>query len=81
MELYNIYFLALVSFCGALAYHRHHVEKNADRMESLALPMSHDKIAATKFKRDYFSVYGLVVAADWLQVRNGSSGLKLALLM
>lgn len=70
MELYGIYFAALVCFNIALAYHRHQTDKNASAKESLALPSGDSKAVATKFKREYFSLYALVMAADWLQVRS-----------
>jgi len=73
MELYGIYFAALILFNAALAFHRHQSDKNASAKESLALPSgdSRDsKAVATKFKREYFGLYALVMAADWLQVRS-----------
>lgn len=68
MEQYNIYLLALIALNAGLAYYRHQSEKNAEPKETLALPLGDGKGAATKFKWEYFSVYALVVAADWLQV-------------
>lgn len=67
MELYTFYFgvLALVSI--GLAYH-HHTADQDETKESLSLPAGDGKAAARKFKLEYFGVYGLVVAADWLQV-------------
>ena len=72
MELYTLYFgiLAIVSI--ALAYHRHRAEKKETK-DSLALPSGDGKTEANKFKLEYFGVYGLVVAADWLQVTDISS--------
>ena len=68
MELYNAYFGILVLISVALAYHRHKVDKHAPTTESLSLHAGDGKAAANKFKKEYFSVYALVVAADWLQV-------------
>ncbi|KAK5168192.1 uncharacterized protein LTR77_006761 [Saxophila tyrrhenica] len=67
MELYGIYFAALVCFNIALAAHRHQTDKHAPLQETLALPSSDSKGAASKFKREYFGLYALVMAADWLQ--------------
>ena len=69
MELYGIYFVALALINVAFAYHRNRVEKTTEHKESLALPSGDGKAASARFKWDYFSIYGLVVAADWLQVR------------
>ena len=71
MELYGVYLTALVFVNVLLAYHRHRNDKIVESKESLALPVGDGKAAASRFKWDYFSVYGLVVAADWLQVCNG----------
>ena len=68
MELYSIYLTALVLFNIALAYHRYQSEKHETQGESLALPAGDSKSAATRFKWEYFGLYSLVVAADWLQV-------------
>ena len=68
MEIYGLYFAGLVLFNIVLSYHRHSVNKNSSPKESLALPYGDGKHAATRFQREYFLVYALVVAADWLQV-------------
>lgn len=68
MELYAWYFGVLALVSTAFAYHRHRADQN-DTKESLALPAGDGKAAANKFKIEYFSVYGLVVMADWLQVQ------------
>lgn len=68
MELYGIYFAALICFNAALAYHRHQSDKNVSTKDTLALPSGGGKSAANKFKWTYFGLYALVVAADWLQV-------------
>lgn len=67
MEPYTIYLLALAILNSALAYHRYHAHEEDESEESLALP-SENKAAAAKFKLEYFSLYALVMAADWLQV-------------
>ena len=68
MELYGVYLAALVLFNVALAYHRHQFDQNGGPQESLALPAGDGKSVATKFKWEYFSLYSIVMAADWLQV-------------
>lgn len=69
MELYNFYFGALALVSVALAYRGHRGEKRGTAdAESLALPAGDDKGVGKKFQMEYFGVYGLVVAADWLQV-------------
>ncbi|KAK3684624.1 hypothetical protein LTR37_020088 [Vermiconidia calcicola] len=67
MELYGVYLAALVLFNVALAYHRHQFDQNGGPQESLALPAGDGKSVATKFKWEYFSLYSIVMAADWLQ--------------
>lgn len=67
MEQYAIYFAALLFFNAALTYHRRQVDKHAAAQESLTLPSSENLIAATRFKWEYFSLWTLVMAADWLQ--------------
>lgn len=69
MELYTFSFGALALVSIALAYHRHRADRN-EKKETLALPAGDGKAAASKFQLEYFGVYGLVVAADWLQVSN-----------
>lgn len=69
MEPYGIYLVALGILNGALLYHRFHAEKQETVEDSLALPSGENKAAATRFKWEYFSLYSLVMAADWLQVR------------
>lgn len=68
MEPYALYFLCLSLFVAGLAYH----QKGQDRDEedlTLALPKDVSKQAeARRFKREYFTVYFLVVSADWIQV-------------
>ena len=68
MEPYGVYLVALGFLNVALAYHRHHAQKQEILEESLALPSGENKAAATKFKWEYFTLYSLVMAADWLQV-------------
>ena len=63
-----MYLIALAFLNIALAYHRYNAQKQEASEESLALPSDENKAAATKFKWEYFSLYGLVMAADWLQV-------------
>ncbi|KAL9531309.1 Molybdate-anion transporter [Sphaerulina musiva] len=67
MEPYALYFLCLSLFVAGLAYH----QKGQDRDEedlTLALPKDVSKQAeARRFKREYFTVYFLVVSADWIQ--------------
>ena len=70
MELYGIYFAALVSFNVALALYRHQSDKHVSQHETLALPAGDSKASAMKFKKEFFTWYCLVVAADWLQVRD-----------
>ncbi|KAK3714457.1 hypothetical protein LTR37_007763 [Vermiconidia calcicola] len=67
MELYGVYLAALVLFNVALAYHRHQFDHNEAPQESLALSAGDGKSAGTKFKWEYFSLYSIVMAADWLQ--------------
>ena len=69
MEPYGIYLVALGFLNVALAYYRHQAQKQETLEESIALPNGENKAAATKFKWEYFSLYSLVMAADWLQVR------------
>jgi hypothetical protein len=69
MEPYGVYLVALGFLNIALAYHRHHAQKQEILEESLALPSGENMAAATKFKWEYFTLYSLVMAADWLQVR------------
>ena len=68
MEPYTAYLLALAFLNIALAYYRYHAHKKGTPEESLALPSDKNKSAAAKFKLEYFSLYALVMAADWLQV-------------
>ena len=68
MEPYIAYLLALAVLNIALGYHRYHAHKQDAPEESLALPSSESNSAAFKFRREYFSLYTLVMAADWLQV-------------
>ena len=68
METYTVYLVALVFLNIALAYHRYNAQKHETSEETLALPNDEYKAAATKFKWEYFSLYGLAMAADWLQV-------------
>ena len=68
MERYAVYFVALVCFNVALAYHRHQSNKHASTKDTLALPSGDNKSAAEKFKWTYFAMYSLVMAAEWLQV-------------
>jgi hypothetical protein len=68
MEPYAVYLVALAFLSIALAYHRYNTQKQEVSEESLALPNDGNESAATKFKWEYFSLYGLVMAADWLQV-------------
>ena len=68
MELYRTYLAALVMFNFALAYHRHHLDKDGVKEESLALPTDDGKTAARQFKWQYFGLYSMVMTADWLQV-------------
>lgn len=69
MEPYIVYLSALAFLNVALAYHQYGAQKQETHEESLALPSGEDKAAAAKFKLEYFSLYCLVMAADWLQVR------------
>lgn len=68
MDIYNVYFAALVLFVIALWYHQQQQEKHVTKQESLALPARDGDAAARKFKWEYLGVYACVVAADWLQV-------------
>lgn len=72
MEPYIVYLAALGLLNAALAYHQYHAQKQDPAEESLALPGDDSKAAATKFKWDYFSLYALAMAADWLQVSQRS---------
>lgn len=71
MQAYVLYFAALAFASGALAYQSHRANRKEPR-ESLALPAGNGNATATKFKTEYFGVYGLVVLADWLQVSKQS---------
>ena len=68
MESYGVYLIALSLLNIALAFHRYLAQKEEATEESLALPSNENKAAATRFKWEYFSLYSLVMAADWLQV-------------
>lgn len=68
MVLYGVDLVALAFLNIALAYHQYIAHKQEPAEESLALPSGEDKAAAARFKWEYFSLYGLVMAADWLQV-------------
>lgn len=69
MELYGVYFAALVLFNAALAYHKHQQSKNeGSKEESLALPQGEGREDACNFKFTYSAVYLLAMAADWVQV-------------
>lgn len=72
MELYGIYFAALALFNAALAHHRHQAAKKDVSKETLSLPAGDGKVLATKFQWEYFSLYGMVMVADWLQVSTRS---------
>lgn len=67
MEQYGFYFGALALLSFALAYQHHRADKRA-ATETLTLPAGDGKALAREFQLEYFGVYGLVVAADWLQV-------------
>lgn len=69
MEQYTVYFGALALISIAMAYKRHRAEKDEVR-ESLAFPAGEGQATANKFKMEFFGVWVLVVAADWLQVRS-----------
>ena len=68
MEQYTLYLGALVLVNIAIAYFGRRKEAKTAADETLALPSISGKDGASKFKKDYFCVYALVVAADWLQV-------------
>ena len=69
MELYGVFLASLIFFNIALAYHRHHLDKRTSPEESLTLPVIDSNNAGKKFAWEYFSLYSMVMAADWLQVR------------
>ena len=70
MDTYSVYFVVLVVANIALAYHRHHAGRKESPKETLSLAAEDDKLAASRFKKEYFTVYALVLMADWLQVRS-----------
>jgi hypothetical protein len=69
MEPYGIYLVALGLLNVALAYYRRQAQKQETLEESIALSNGENKAEAVKFKWEFFSLYSLVMAADWLQVR------------
>ena len=68
MELYNFYLASLVLLNVALAYHRHRNDKDSKGEEILALPAGDSGKEAKRYQWEYFGLYALVMAADWLQV-------------
>lgn len=70
MELYALYFACLALINAAIAYSRQKETKHdGPNSETIALPSGvAGKQEAKRFKLQYFTVYALVMAADWLQV-------------
>ncbi|KAF2722428.1 DUF791-domain-containing protein [Polychaeton citri CBS 116435] len=71
MEIYGVYFAVLMSLVIAQWYYRHRHNGKSEQYdmekETLVVPSIEARRGVSNFKRDYFSAYGLVVAADWLQ--------------
>ncbi|EMD00582.1 hypothetical protein BAUCODRAFT_144233 [Baudoinia panamericana UAMH 10762] len=67
MELYTLYFGAMLSLNGVALYYRYQRARQESVQESIALPETTYKDAASHFRTTYFGVYILATAADWLQ--------------
>jgi hypothetical protein len=70
MQIYAIYLFALISIALAITYvsRRKKSELDASFEEHGVQASGGNDAESARFRKIYFSVYGLAVAADWLQV-------------
>ena len=75
MNFYQLNFVALVAANTALAYRQYRRRKWPEITAKLGpeIEKSAGKEEIARFKKDFYSTYLLVVAADWLQVRIAST--------
>ena len=77
MEFYRLNFAALVAVNTGFAYRQYQQGKCKPKKASIVseVEKSAGEEEIAQFKKDFFTIYLLVVAADWLQVSiSNSSG-------
>jgi hypothetical protein len=75
MEFYRLNFAALVAVNTGFTYRQYRQGKRKQKPTSIGLEIekSAGKEEIARFTNDFFTIYLLVVAADWLQVSIGNS--------
>ena len=75
MEFYQLNFAALVAVNTGFTYRQYRQGKRKQKPASIVseIEKSAGKEEIARFTNDFFTIYLLVVAADWLQVSIGNS--------
>jgi flagellar biogenesis protein FliO len=75
MEFYQLNFAALVAVNTGCTYRQYRQDKQKRKRVSIVseIEKSAGKEEITRFTNDFFAIYLLVVAADWLQVSISNS--------
>lgn len=70
MTFYQLNFAVLVTANAALAYRQYRKLKRQEKLANIGpeIENSGEREESARFTKDFFTVYLLVVAADWLQV-------------
>lgn len=72
MLFYELNLAVFVTVVTVLFYQQYRAGKPVETLLGDAASREQHLKKARKFVKEFFPVYGLAVAADWLQVRNGA---------